>query len=321
MALLRTDFTTQLTSKGYEIFWETYDYTPDVWQELFEEKDTNDAYVEDSSMMGMGDLVEKEENEPITYDAPMDGYPCVGKVRTFSRGMAWSYESYKDTEVEGLFETCISSWSESYKRTRDRFYAQFFNYGAYTAGHDVFNNTIAGVKTDPTGNLIYDGVAFFSTAHPDKVGNTYSNYSAALTLTYDNLRTVYETMTSTNAFDDKGDEIEIEPDTILVPPSQYITALSIVNSDRLPHDATTPSKPNPFYNKFEIIKWRRLTDTDCWILLQRKKGLVALNREDVSIDVWVDPETKQYKASILARFGGYVRNWRWTYACNLPTSG
>lgn len=320
MALLRTDFTDVLTSKGYEIFWEKYDYTEDVWNTLFDERNTEEPYVEDSSMIGMGDLVEKKENEPITFDAPMDGYPCVGKVRTFARGMAWSYESYKDTQVEKLFDSCIASWSQSYKRTRDRFYVKFFNYGAITAGNDVFNNSIPGVKTDSSGDVIYDSVAFFNAAHPDKVGGTYSNYSAALSLTYANLVTVYNTMTTTNAYDDKGDEIDINPDTLLVPKGLEITALQLVGSQYLPHDSTTPSKPNPFYNRFTVKPWRRLSDTDAWVLMESGKGLVALNREDVNIDTWVDPETKQYKASIVCRFGGYVRNWRWHYGCNFSSS-
>lgn len=172
MAMLRNDFTTSLLNQGVEIFWDAYDATPDVWTGLFEQKNIDGPYIESTSMVGMGDLLEKKEGEELSYDQPGDGWPTLGSVRTFGRKIAWSMELYEDNKIEGLFQDLVRSWGEAYSRTRDRYFARFFNEGALLTGSDIFDQSIPGVKVDPTGGFVYDGKPFFadtSNAHPAKM--------------------------------------------------------------------------------------------------------------------------------------------------------
>lgn len=322
MALLRNAFTQTLVKKGYEVFWDAYQGIPSVWENFFREDNTNAPYVERSSMIGLGDLMEKPENEPFKEDQPADGWPVLGRVRTFGRSMAWSMELYEDTQIEGLFEQVVTQWGDSYQRTKDRWYVRFFNDGALEAGADIFDNTVPGVKQDPTGKFIYDGKPFFADAgspHPTKLSDiTITNYFP-VPLTFDNFSTVWHHMVLNNAYDEKGDEIDLYPDTLLIHPSNRFKAMEILNSEFLPHTDTTPSIRNPLRGTVDaVIEWRRLADPDGWFLIQRGQGLRALNRKNLELDVWIDPETKQIKASVNCRFGGYVDNCRYHVACNIP---
>lgn len=326
MAMLRNEFTAALLRQGTEIFWDAYDAMPDVWTGLFTEKTISGAYVDSTSMAGMGDLVEKKENEPLTYETPADGWPFFGTVKTYGKALAWSMELYEDNTIQGLFEQQVREWAEGYKRTRDRYYVRFFNEGALLNGSPVFDQTIPGVRVDPNGGKIYDGKPFFAAAadpHPARHCSMVGVNYAPLPLTMDNLIDVYKTMTlpAKNAHDELGNEIIIQPDTLLIPPSLRFTAMQILAAEYLPHTATTPSIPNPLRSlNLALIEWPRLSDADGWFLLQRGKGLRALNRKMPAVDVWIDQETKQVKASVIARWGGYVDNWRYTFACNIPQS-
>lgn len=322
MALMRTDFTQSLVKRGYEVFWDKYPEIDDVWTALYNERNIETPYYEASSMIGLGDLEEKPEGEPFSNDQPADGWPVLGRVRTFGRRISFSMELYEDTQVENLFADTVGQWSESYQRTRDRFYARFFNEGAYTAGSPIFNNTIPGVKTDPTGPFIYDGKPFFADAanpHPCKMADlTMVNY-LPLSLTYENFMTAYNQMTLMNSYDEKGDEINLVPDTLLIHPKNQFKAKEILGSTYLPHTETTPSIANPLKNIVpNVIQWRRLADPDSWFLLARARGMHALKRKDIELDVWIDQETKEVIATVNCRFGGYVDNHRYAIACNGP---
>lgn len=324
MALMRTDFTQQLVKHGYEVFWDNYPEIQDVWTTLFREEDTGKPFVERASMIGLGDLEEKPESEPFSYDQPADGWPVLGRVRTFGRAIKFSMELYEDTQIEQLFEQAIAQWAQSYQRTRDRWYSRFFNEGAYTDGSEIFDNTVPGVKVDPTGQMIYDGKPFFTDAanpHPTKLSDiTMSNYFP-LELTFENFITVFKHMTLNNSYDEKGDEIDLYPDTLLIHPNLRFKAQEILGSEFLPHTETTPSIKNPLRRIVpNIIEWRRISDPNGWFLLQRQRGMVALNRKNLNLDVWVDPETKEVKASVDCRFGGYVDNHRYGISCNMPQS-
>ncbi len=280
--------------------------------------ESNSSYEKFTTAIGMGDLVEKPEGEDLQADAPMEGYTVICKNRTFGRVARFSKESIEDSQKSNLIQQAVSSWGKAYLRTKEKFYAKFFNYGAMTAGNDVFNNTIANVIDDPTGNLIYDNKPFFSTAHPDKVGNTYSNYGASNSLTESNLRSVYLTMTSTNNRDERGNVVEILPDTLLIPPALKFTAQVLLNSTLIPGSAD--NDVNVLRGLVNPIEWSYLSDTDGWFLGKAKEGLMATNRQDPIIDSFQDEISLDYFITINCRYGGVVTNWRFWYANAIASS-
>lgn len=315
----RSDFTEAMKKEMYPWYFESYDETPTVYESLFDIQQSNDAYEKFTSAIGLGDLLEKPEGEDLLADSPMESYTIVCKNRTFGRQVRFSYESVKDTQkVADLLKTTVGTWGQSTARTKDKWYVQLFNYGAYTAGHSVFNNTITGVIDDSSGNFIYDGKPFFSSDHPDKVGNTYANATASNSLTHTNLKTIYTTYTSTNNRDERGQIVTITPDTLLIPPALLFTAKVILANTAIP--GSTDNDVNVLANLVNPIVWPRLTDTDAWFLGKAKSGLMGTNRQEAIMDAYQDETNKDFYATILLRWGGCVTNWRYWYSSNLATS-
>jgi hypothetical protein len=303
----------------YRYFWEKYDETPPVYDMLFDVVASDAAYEKFNSAIGLGELLEKPEGEDLQADAPMESYTIVCKNRSFGRLVRFSYETVEDAKkIDNIVTTTVGTWGRMVPITKEKFYAKFFNYGAYTAGNDVFNNTITGVVDDPTGALIYDGKAFFSTTHPSRAGSTYSNYSSSLSLTHTNLQTAWQTFHQTNNRDERDQIVQISADTILLPPALRFTAQVILETTLIPDSAE---------NDVNVLKailmpqeWAYLTDTDGWFIGKKKAGIMATDRQDVALDFWQDETSKDYFASIFTRFGGCITNWRFWYAANVSSS-
>ncbi len=315
----RNEFTEAMKKDAYKYFWEKYDDTPPKHEELFEVVQSDAAYEMFTSAIGLGELLEKPEGEDLQTDKPIESYTIVCKNRSFGRIVRFSYETVKDAKKMGnILADTVGTWGRQVPITKEKFYAKFFNHGAKTAGHDVFDNSITGVVTDSTGKLIYDGKPWFSTAHPDKVGNTYSNFNASKALSHDNLKTVYNTYTVTNNRDERGDVIEMTPDVLLINPALKFTAQEILNSTLIP--TSTDNTINVLKAIVEPMEWAYIDGADDWFLGKKRMGIMATDREDVMLDFWQDETSKDYFASIFTRFGGAVTNWRFWIANNLPTS-
>lgn len=316
----RSDFTEAMKKEMYPWYFESYDETPTVYESLFDIKPSDAAYEKFTSAIGLGDLLEKPEGEDLLTDTPMESYTIVCKNRTFGRQVRFSYESVKDTQkVADLLKATVGTWGKSTARTKDKWYVQFFNKGAYTTGSDIFNNTITGVVDDSSGNYVYDGHPWFDSNHPDKVGGTYDNYDA-LTLSHTNLQTVYNTFTCTNNRDERGQIITLTPTTLLIQPSLLFTAKVILANTAIP--GSVDNDTNVLANILSPIVWPRLSDTSSngWFVGIPKQGLMGLNRQDAIFDMYQDETSKDYYATIFLRWGGAVTNWRFWHASNTDTS-
>jgi hypothetical protein len=307
----RSDFTEGMKRDSYSYFWEAYPQTPPKYEQIFDVIPSDAAYEKFSSAIGLGELLEKPEDEDIEFEAPIESYTIICANKSFARGTKFSYESMKDSKKSGnLLQNAVASWSQKLPITKEKFYAKFFNYGANGAGTDVFNNTITGVIDDTMGasGYIYDGDYFFSTSHTSKGGTDYSNYNSSYTLTKDNLETVYLQYTTTNNRDERDDRIELIPDVLLIPPALKFTAQTILNSTLIP--GNQDNDVNTMYQILTPMEWAYLTDTDGWFMGKLRNGLLATNREDVTLDFWQDETSKRYYATIFTRFGGCINQWR-----------
>ena len=319
--LMRTDFTQQVLRQAVDLFFQNYDEQPPVWEGILAHREIDRPVVQSSTMLGMGDLEEVREGESIAYDKPSLGWSNSGRSRSFGRGLAFSKELYDDTQWTNMFFELIRQTAQNYPRTRDRFYARFFNNGALLTGDEVFNASLPGVYDDPTGGFIYDGKSFFAdsaNAHPTKMSNQKIVNYFGLPLTADNLELVYTKMTTANSTDEQGNRIMIRPDTLVVPPELEMEATRILGAEFMMSTTGTPSIKNVMYKRFKLIVWHHLTSADGWFLMTRKKGITALTRQKPEIDVCYDQETRAYKATVFCRFGGMVAAPRYICGCNIP---
>lgn len=323
MVSIRGDQLDRIKADAYKVFFEAYDKVPTMHDKIFEVENSTGAYMQDNVLTGLGDLVKKPEGDDIVFERPGGGRVVIGKNNTFAKGIEFSQESIDDYGVEGvvnIMREYAKSWGDSLPRTKEKYAATFFNEGGKTAGHSIFNNSIPGKVIDPSGDLVYDGKPFFNltgNARSSLNGGTYYN-GHALALSDTNLKTVYTTMTSTAAYDENDERISVRPEVMLVPPGLKFTAENILQATGVLGSAN--NDVNTVRGIVTPMEWSYLTDTDAWFLGVPKKGLKWSNRQEAVIDFYQDPINKNYYATIVARWGAWVNNWRFWAGSQFATS-
>lgn len=138
----------------------------------------------------------------------------------------------------------------------------------------------------------YDGVSFFSTAHPTLPGSTYSNRTTEPLSAAAIANGINQMMTVP---DDRGEPLGIMPDTLLVGPKLQWTALELIESPVTvyrgnPTDSA-PSTPykNVFQGKLRLIVSPYLQGAfdDYWFLLdtgRAMRGVILQQRSDIPVE-------------------------------------
>jgi len=324
MGAIRSDFTKNMNNMLYEWYMEQYDTYEPVYPQIFEVVTaTEGSYHRAVNALGLGKLSEKKETEAIKYSSIGEGWEVITKYRTFADGITISADAFEDSTGENLLRQAVATWSEAIVSTKEDFAASFFNKGGLTAGHDVFNNTISGIVTDSSGNFIYDGKPFFALSgnnHTAK-GHAGTYYNAvALSLTSDNLQTVYNLLTVTNNRNEKGEIVKIIPDTLLIPPALKFTADGLLGSTALVGGSTAAGNKNVVENLLTPVVWQYLTSSTAWFVGKAKKGIKFYERKSPVINFYQDEDTLEYKANIHRRYGASVDNWRFWAGSNVATS-
>ena len=315
---------TQLLQRDmYKYMFEKYDPLPKVFDKIFEVRETTAAFEKETTALGLGGLSERKEGAQIVASNPLEGFTVYGKPRTWSDAFELTMEFAEDTppeKVANIAREYANTWAEGLVQTQETFCANFFNYGGYTAGNDIFNATITGVVDDSSGDLCYDGKPFFNLSgntRSSKGGTTYYN-GLALPLTNANLQTAYLLYTTTNNRNERDQKVALMPDTLLIPASLKFTAKGLLENQWVGGNANLDI--NTVQNIVAPVEWQYLTDTDAWFLGKRQKGLVFLNRRMPVIDFYTDPKTKAEFVTIDCRWGAYVNNWRFWVGSQFSTS-
>lgn len=167
-----------------------------------------------------------------------------------------------------------------------------------------------------TYGLCYDGNEFFDTAH--KEGKDYRTNQSNLgtgALTADNLSAAKTAMRKFR--DDRGNILNIIPDTMIVPPDLEDTATKLLKS------ATSDASGNVNVHKgqYNLIVTPYITDEDSWILAccnRTSKPMIFQNRKATSFEsLEGDSEQgfmrKKYHYGVDNRFEFAYGNWRYAY--------
>jgi len=315
----RSEFTELMVQDMYDWILQDYTELSPVYQQVYKEVPSSAAYEKFTTAVGLGDMLEKPEGEDLRADVPLEAYTVVCKNRTFGRQTRMTKEMVEDAQkVSNILRTTVGTWGESVVRSKDRWYAKLLYEGAVTAGDGIYNNTIPGVVDDATGVKIYDSQTLFGSAHPDKVGNTYSNTAGSTSLTHTNLKTYYDTYITTNAKDERGNEIENTPNTLLITPDNLFTARVILANTAIP--GSVDNDINVLASIVNILVWPRLSGTNLWALCQLGVGNMATNRQGPEIDFYQDETSKDYFATINMRWGGCWTDWRPWLGANFSTT-
>lgn len=298
----RPQWPTLLDPSFRAVYNDTEKAFPSQLASVFNVQSSDKAYEKDTSVSGLGKLVQKSEGDSIVYEKPNPGYAVTYTHLTFAKGEIITYEMYSD-DLTNIMKKAPARLARAKMRTREQFAADIFNYGFTYGG--------GGLAAFNGG----DGKALFATDHPLKSGGTQSNSTTA-DLDEDSLEAAMVAMRATK--DNKGELQMVVPDTLLVPPALEKEARILLESQQ--RTGTANNDINPYKGKLKIVVWDYLgsaaggSDTAWFLLDSTQHELNWFNRDDRGIE---GPEyefdTKSSKWSVVARWSAGFSDWRGVY--------
>lgn len=324
--LLRDDFINGVKKDayGYMMDYEKYQTENIKHPEIFEMGQGEGMFEKNTTVIGMGDLVKRNPGERITYDRAGEGWTVQSDWDLYSKGIEFDHVALDDlseTKMQNMIMKMVQSGTQNYYLGKERLAANVFNYGGYTAGHDIYNGSVPG-ETDPSGDLVYDGKPFFNLSNNLRAltpTGTEAYYNAiAKPLTEANIQEAYDRMVLTNAVDARGNEVILEPDILLVHPSLRWEAEVLMNTTAQVGSANNDN--NSVRGLLKVVPWRFLNTSTFWAIGSSKQGIKFWERWGLTFDFFRDNETKSYKATLEARYGIEVNDFRYWVASNAPTS-
>ena len=170
-----------------------------------------------------------------------------------------------------------------------------------------------------------EGVALCSASHTTKsAASTASGFSNAGSTAISKTALGATRILMRQFRSDIGARIVIEPDTIIVPDTQYDAACEAVGysamtgatSEKDPDSAN--HKINAQFKRFKVIPYLRLDDysTKSWFMVDSKRMkefFLWLERIAPEVSTTKDFDTFMFKQAIYARFGYGWTNWRFIY--------
>jgi len=245
----RAHFSDLLTPGFREIYDNNFSEVPMQLEKLFHVNTSEKADERDSSVSDFGLAREVQEETPIPYEDPIQGYDKTYTHLKYGLGYKVSQEAYDD-DLYRIFNKKPARLGRAMNRTAEDLASQ------------QFNNAFS---TSAVSTLGPDGLPLASTVHTrSDGGSTQSNASATgLTFNETNLETAIIAMRK--QLDEKGQKINIYPKKIIVPVELRKTAHQIVDSPA--RSGTADNDVNVYKNQFEIIDWLYLTSTTAWFLV------------------------------------------------------
>jgi hypothetical protein len=313
-----------VNNDGYDASFEAYDSIVPVYNRLGMIVNPRDA-----GMPLRGDkgtvytaherFREREDGQQVEKSTIDKAYTWQAAIKQFSRGMTIDSRTIQAGDM-GSIKASVIQFAQDRGETaildKEDYIADMFQQGTLTAGDTAhFDNAYPG-EADASRGFIYDGLPWYDGAHTSISGSTYSNIATTRTLTHANLITSTTAMRTTNAVNDRGDRVRVNPNTVLVPAGLEHTARVLIASGQLPGSAN--NDVNTLQGAYEVIGWSALADaasSAAWWLLQLGKGLRIY--DSGAPRYWVVQEDNgDVTVNSEYYFGAAVDNWRYGFANN-----
>jgi len=188
----------------------------------------------------------------VNYDDLNKGFKTTFTHVQFAKGFYVERKLADDNLTDIAFDSSAQLGDSAFRK-RELSAASVFN-NAFTSTTNADGNSTLGA----------DGVVLCSASHPYSADDatTQSNTGTAA-LTKANVSAARVSMMRLT--DDRGDIMNIMPDTILVPPDLEDAALEITKS--LLDPTSAQNAINPQAGRYRLIVWNYLTDTNNWFLI------------------------------------------------------
>ena len=270
-----------------------------------------------TQLLGANRLKEHEtENEDIDFHSPVQGWQAWVKYRTFSDGVNFTKNAVEDNvrngEIGKTLKGYAATWGSAIRDEKEIFGANIFNYGGYTSGDAIYNNSW-GNESDSSGDLIYDSIPLFNltgNTRTTKGGGTYYNAIASATLTPSNFETLWILCSDTNNYSEQDRRVATSPDTILTKyGADALMATRICKSVNLPGGEL--NDVNPYAGLLNPMKWGYLSGTAWYIGKAKHDTLQWQDRQKPVIEFFRNPLNRGYRASVDCRWGVLIKPGVW----------
>lgn len=244
MALVSENFTqlTDLDPVLTEIFYQQYTQHPQMRSQIFGMRTSSKAKETELRIGSFSDPT--EFNGTVEYETPSRDYEIEYRHTHFTKGFMVEQVMLEDMQYDGIFSQA-SDMGRAFARKQEK------------DAFSVFNNATSASY------LGYDGKALLANDHPrSRADATAVDNLLALALNSANLEAAILAM---QAFkDDKGEEISIMPDLLIVPRALRKTALEITGSELTPESGNNAINVHSGIRTM-VIPW--LTDTNRWFVV------------------------------------------------------
>lgn len=216
---------------------------PDYMAQLFTVETSNKAQEFGYGIGGLGTMDEwSTTNNRVSYEDIEPGYKSVFTHKKYSKGVQIERELLED-DLYGEIRRRVRALSRVVHFTRQVHGISVLNNG--------FNSAYKGA----------DGKPLFDDAHPTSDSSAITNDNkGTLELNAANVEAARVAMMGWK--DDKGNLIEVMPDTLIVPPALRKAAIIIADSDKEPD--TSDNNVNVWKGALNVIEIPFLTDSNAW---------------------------------------------------------
>lgn len=291
MTLVSENFTqlTDLDPVLTELFYDSYNQHPPMRQQVFGMRRSTKAKETELRIGSFGDPVEFDGT--VEYETPQRDYEIEYRHTHWVKGFAVEKTLMEDMQYDGIFASA-SEMGRAFARKQEK------------DAWSVFNNATS------SSYLGYDAKALLANDHPrSRTDATAVDNLLALSLTAANLETAITTM---QAFgDDKGEEISIMPDLLIVPRALAKTARELVGSPLNPETGNNAINVHSGMSLM-VVPW--LTDTNRWFVVDSamaKQHLKWWDRIDPEFAPNEDFNTliRQYRGRMRYSYGWSDFRW------------
>lgn len=252
---------------------------------IFTEIKTEKAYFEMMKLAGMGVAALKGEGEAITYDSVDQNWVFRVPVYDYEKSARITRNMIKDNLYEDMLPRIAKEQMKGINTNRDIIQANILN------------------RAETSGYTYGDGQVLLSVSHPLQAGGVNANKSATdADLAEDSLEALK--IVCDNMLNDDGILGDYELTDLIIPSALQFEAHRILKStDRYNTADRSTNALNDMGVVKNIIKWKRLTDTDAFFLkTDCEDGLILARREGVFTQSSQDPFTFDTILSACERF-------------------
>ncbi len=297
MAVITTGSAPKTLWPGVYDFWGTsYNKHPHLYPELFEIKQSEQAYEETPELISFGLAPVKEQASSVQYDTWRQGPVKRYTHKAYALGFIVSHEEIKDNLYEKVIMERTAELAFSMRTTRETVGANVYN--------RAFNSNFKGG----------DDKELLATDHPTDNGTQSNELAVAADLSETSLEDI--DIQISNAVNSRGLKVNLRATKLIVPPALKFTAERILASV-LQNDSAN-NAVNAL-RSMGIISggWTDntyLTDTDAWFVrTDVESGMCLFNREEIEFSEDNDFDTKNMKYKAYMRFEPGFSNFRGLY--------